>query len=211
METVLTGCKKPCDKGTGKVLVAVAGEDVQLRCLLWLQGVSSAEPDNLRPRAEHVLPYCCCLLQCLKAACWQGPLPFVHLACCSAQTQPCRFIANHNLPASYQQQIVEFVIANTGGSRAAHHTTTNVDPFTGDTSAGHHHAVQHMLSLLACVHLNSMPHICTSRQSLSCCSGCRWCSPLTVTKLVQVVVHMCLAVVGLSRAPGRNPWEQETL
>eukprot|EP00891_Asterochloris_glomerata_P008960 jgi/Astpho2/8960/Aster-02638 len=55
----------------------------------------------------------------------------------SVDKAPCglgdRFIANHNLPASYQQQIVEFVIANTGGSRAAHHTTTNVDPFTETT------------------------------------------------------------------------------
>ena len=82
----------------------------------------------------------------------------LHLACCPARSQPCRFIGDHNLPASYQQQIVEFVIANTGGSRAAHNTTTNVDPFTGETAARHHYAVHScsMLYLLACLHLDSM-------------------------------------------------------
>ena len=75
----------------------------------------------------------------------------MHLACLPARSQPCRFIANHNLPASYQQQIVEFVIANTGGSRAAHNTTTNVDPFTGETAAGHRHAVHSCSTCWPCL------------------------------------------------------------
>ena len=45
---------------------------------------------------------------------------------------PCRFLAAEDLPASYREQIVDFIISNSGSGAAVPATPSiNVDPFTG--------------------------------------------------------------------------------
>lgn len=55
-------------------------------------------------------------------------------SCVSAQcdTYVCfRFIERNELPQSYKEQIVQWILDNTGGAVGASAPSTNVDPFTG--------------------------------------------------------------------------------
>ena len=43
----------------------------------------------------------------------------------------CRFIERNGLPQSYKEQIVQWILDNTGGAVGTFVPTSNVDPFTG--------------------------------------------------------------------------------
>lgn len=50
---------------------------------------------------------------------------------CLQAILPGRFIERNGLPQSYKEQIVQWILDNTGGAVGASAPTTNVDPFTG--------------------------------------------------------------------------------
>lgn len=75
----------------------------------------------LVPRCHHGV--LCCATKSADAVTW-------HVSIASNMVF-CRFIERNGLPQSYKEQIVQWILDNTGGAVGSSAPTSNVDPFTG--------------------------------------------------------------------------------